>query len=207
MKHLSTVMALGLWLLIAVSGCSNSQNTNNSNSQFPPKAGTEFKHGAKLIVQYLPSKDETAIYQQDFSIKPDVMVGNASKGKHAFNINNTATFKGKALTAAPYGCSLTFIHSIPSKSGWHFPPKSKIAFVADGERVEIEKYQQMDLDKDLPTDKEFYESMITEMKCESYSKIAKAKDVEFQIGNGKFKLSDENIKAFQDFADLITPKQ
>jgi hypothetical protein len=206
MKHLTLMIALGLWLVMAA-GCSSADQVSNANSShLPPKAGTEYKHGAKLIVQYLAAKDETAIYQQGFSIKPDVMVDNASKGKHAFDINNTATFKGKALTAAPYGCSLTFIHSIPSKSSWHFPTKSKIAFVADGERVEIEKYQQMDLDKDFPTDKEFYESMITEMKCENYSKIAKAKSVEFQIGNGKFKLSDENILAFQDFTNYITPK-
>lgn len=207
MKHLTMVVAIGLWIsMIAFTGCKSSE-TANSNKD-PLKAGTENKHGAKLIIQYLAAKDETNIYQQDFTIKPQVMTDTvAASGSHSFDIHNMATFKGKVPVTAPNNASFTLTHSIASKNSWHFPPKLKtLVMVTDGEKTEIPIYSQKELDKDSPKDKEFYETLIMEMPYANYAKIAKAKDVEFQIGNGKFKLSGENILAFQDFTDYITPK-
>jgi len=204
MKTEGKIWIYSFILLIAFTACDTSNSEIANNNKFPLEDGVEYKHGTKIIVQYEPSKNETSIFQQEFVIHPEVFIDkNAARGKHTFSITNMATFKGKVPTRVPYGCSLTLLHSIDNKSSWHFPPKSRIAFIVDGERVEIQKYVQTKLDKDSREDKEFYESMITEISYENYLKIANAKSLEFQIGNGKFKLSDENILAFKDFTDYL----
>jgi hypothetical protein len=171
----------------------------------PPKDGIEYKHGTKIIVQYLPSKDETNIYQQGFRLQPEVSISNKKVSeKHTIEFNNTASYKGKNPSFVANNAAFTIIHSTSKKSNWHFPSKTKLIIIADGEKIEIPIYSQSELTKDAPSDKEFYETLIIQPTYEMYSKIAKAKNVEFQFGTGNFKLSDENILAFRDFIEYFT---
>ncbi len=67
---------------------------SETKTKMPPKAGVEYKHGTKLIVQYLPAKDETNIYQQEFKLKPELTANNKKVSeKHTFEFNNVASYK------------------------------------------------------------------------------------------------------------------
>jgi hypothetical protein len=172
----------------------------------PPKAGVEYKHGTKIIVQYLPAKDETNIYQQEFKVQPELISnGQKVKGKHTFEIHNMATYSGRKPSTIPTNLSFTLTHSTSSRNEWRYLQKAKFIVVADGERVEMPVYSQTELKKDAPSDKEFYEALIIQSTYDMYSKIANAKNVELQIGTGSFRLSDENIAAFRDFASYLNP--
>ncbi len=204
-KHWRSILLL-ICLTVLLSSFLGCMAEPETKTKMPPKAGVEYKHGTKIIVHHLPAKDETNIYQQEFKLQPEVTVSNKKASeKHKIEFNNMATYKGKTPSFVSDNASFTIIHSTNSKSNWHFPPKTKLVILADGERIEMPVYSQSELTKDSPSDSEFYENLIIQPTFEMYSKIAKAKSVEFQLGTGNFKLADENILAFRDFIDYLTP--
>jgi len=205
MLYLTRTILLSICLTVLLTFFMSCKPKSETKTKMPPKAGIEYKHGTKIIVQYLPAKDETNIYQQEFKLQPEIITNNKKVSeKHTIEFNNMASYKGKTPSFVSNNSSFTIIHSTKSKSNWHFPPKTKVTIIADGERVEMPVYSQSELTKDAPSDLEFYETLIFQPTYEMYSKIAKAKNVEFQIGTGNFKLSDENILAFRDFIEYLT---
>lgn len=187
-------------IIILVVGC-NKTPQNDVPNALSPKPGTEYKHGAKIIVQYLPNKDETTIYQQDFNIRPALTINQkALNGKHSFDFSNMGTYPSKTPKCVNDTLALTLTHTIKSKSEWHFEPKTKAFVMVDGNRLDISIYNQRDVEKEKG---EFWESLIISPTCELYGKIGGAKAVEFHIGQGSFSLSEENILAFKDFANHI----
>lgn len=205
MRHIQRLILLLICLTVSLTFFSSCKQESEIKTKMPPKAGTEYKHGTKIIVQYLPAKDETTISQQQFKLQPEIIVnGKKVNEKHDIEFNNTASYKGKSPSFVSENASFTIIHLTGSKSNWHFQPKAKLTIVADSERIEMPVYSQSELIKDSPKDTEFYETLIVQPTFEMYSKIAKAKVVEFQIGTGNFKLTDENILAFQDFISYLT---
>lgn len=195
-----------LVILLALSSCDAPPAANNDQPA-PPRTSAADKHGTRLIVQYVPKKDQTNVFQQDFVIKPEVFVGkDPAKGKHTFEINNMASFKGETPIGAPEKSTLLLTHLVADKNYWHFPDKAKAAIVIDNERIEIPVNNQTELDKETETDEEFYETVMLEVSLENHLKIARAQSVEFHIGDGKFNLSSENIQAFKGFSDYLIPK-
>ncbi len=147
-------------------GCKSESETK---MKVPPKAGVEYKHGTKLIVQYLPAKDETNIYQQEFKLQPEVTVSSKKANeKHKIEFNNMATYKGKTPSFVSDNASFTIIHSTNSKSNWHFPPKTKLIILADDERIKMPVYSQSELTKDSPSYSEFYETLIIQPTFELF---------------------------------------
>jgi len=147
MKRFATLLnwffVINLWVVLILGCKSSSSETKETKSGLPPKAGVEYKHGTKIIVQYLPAKDETNIYQQEFKMQPELIsVGKPVKEKHSFEINNMASYSGRKPSTIPTNLSFTFTHSTPNQNGWHYPPKAKFIFIADGERVETPVYSQ-----------------------------------------------------------------
>ena len=175
----------------------------------------DYKHGAKLHVQYIPAKNETTVYQyipandanhKEPPLRPDLIVsGQTIKGKHTFEFFDMVSFKGRKPSTIPTNTSLSITHAISSRKEWHFPPKAKLTIIADSYSFDVPVYSQIELKKDDPSDAEFYEVLITKPTYEMYTKIAKARDVTVQIGTASFKLDAESIASYRDFIGYLTP--
>lgn len=195
-------------LIFAVIGCTCPPKPSDTQTPNQPvKNNVEYKYGTKLLTQYNTEKDQTSVYQMEFNIKPKLIVNGQSVTElHTFRLDSIATYKGKTPNCPSKGnLALMLIHSITTKKQWHFEPKTKVFLKLDTEAFEMEVYKQGDLEKDDPKDKEFYDSLLIQPTCETYSKIKNANSIGFQIGNGQFQLSEENKLAFQEFVKRILP--
>lgn len=203
MKSIQTIVTR---LLIAglMIGCTPPTDTSSKQTS---KSSTEYKHGTKIVTQYIPDKNETNIYQKEFKIQPKLFVGRKIvEGEHSFEIDNMASYSGRKPSAVPTNLTFILLHSTPEPEGWHYPKNAAFVFIADGVRVEMPVSRQFELKKDDPSDAEYWESIIISSTYDMYSKIGNAKNVEFQVGTGRFKLRDEDIAAFRDFLSYITPE-
>lgn len=175
----------------------------------------EYKHGAKLLVQYSPSKNETTIYhyipandrnQKKPPMKPDLVVGEQTiKDKHSFELFDMVGFQGRKPLTVPTNTSLSITHVITSRKEWQFPTKAKLSILIDRKRFDVPVYSQIGLKKDDPSDAEFYEVLITKPTYDMYTKMADAREVKVQIGSASFNLDSESIASYRDFIGYLTP--
>jgi hypothetical protein len=192
-------------------GCANSPV---HDSKLAHGNRIEYRHGSKILIQPFADRDEVNYYQSELKIVADLNVaGRVLKG-HSFDIGTTAS--GKLSRQPPEEVVLTIIHEIEDQQMWHFrrpsqtdsleQPNATIDFtiVADGEKVLLKRGYQSELKKDLPTDKTYYDSLITSMPFATFSRIAQAKAVEFQLGAASFNLDANTTAALKDFAEIIT---
>jgi hypothetical protein len=200
-----------LWLTFVL-GCSS---TGNLGSASDPDHALDYKHGGKITILYDSAKNETTVYHEihvndathkEPPLRPDLTIsGQTIKGKHTFEFSDTVAFSGRKPSTIPTNTSLSLLHAITSRKGWHFPPKAKLTIIADGNSFDIPVPYQNELKKDDPSDAEFYEVLITKPTYEMYAKIANAKDVTVQIGTASFKLDTESIASYRDFLVYLTP--
>jgi hypothetical protein len=213
-KRDSTLATLAIvssvWL--AFLGCTS---TDRKASAADPDHIIEYKHGAKLLVQYIPSKNETTVYQhipandrdhKEPPLRPDLVVGGQTiKGKHSFELFDMVGFQGRKPLTVPTNTSLSITHAITSRKEWHFPAKAKLSIVVDRKSFDVPVYSQTELKKDDPSDAEFYEVLITKPTYEMYAKMADAREVKVQIGSASFNLDSESIASYRDFVGYLTP--
>jgi hypothetical protein len=175
----------------------------------------DYRHGAKILVQYIPSGNETTVYHdipnydseyKGLPFKPDLNVnGQIINGKHTFGFHNSLKFSGRKPTAIPIDASCWWIHKIADPNEWRYPPNSRVILSADSDQFEIDVYSQTELRRDHPSDAEFNEVLITTPTYEMYVKLASAKNVTIQIGKASFSLSPEIIASYRDFIGYLTP--
>ena len=208
---ITLTLIFNLWLVFAL-GCAS---IGNKDSASDPDHIIDYKHGAKILVQYIPSKNETNVYhylpandakRKEPPLRPDLIVGEQTiKDKHTFEFFDDVAFSGRKSSEIPTNMALSITHAIASRKEWHFPPKAKLTITADGNRFDIPVHSQTELKKDDPSDAEFYEVLITKPTYEMYMKIANASDVTVQIGTASFKLDAESIASYRDFVSYLTP--
>ena len=198
-------------LLALVLACSSGRRDSATDANHIIK----YNRAAKILVQYIPSKNETNVYhyvpvddakRKDPPLKPDLIVdGRTIHGKHTFEFFDMVGFAGRTPSETPTNTSLSVTHSVASRKEWHFPPKSKLTFIADGATFDVPVHAQIELKKDDPSDAEFYEVLITKPTFDMYAKIANAKSVTVQIATASFKLDADIIASYGDFITYLTP--
>jgi hypothetical protein len=203
-------LVFSVWLTFIL-GCSS---TGNLGSASEPEHLIDYKHGAKILVQYIPAKNETNVYHyipaNDANhkappLKPDLIVGGQTiKDKHTFEFFDDVAFSGRKPSEIPTNTALSITHAVTNRKEWHFPPKAKLTITSDGNSFDVPVHSQIELKKDDPSDAEFYEVLITKPTYEMYMKIANAKDVTVQIGTASFKLDAESIASYRDFVNHLT---
>ncbi len=206
------ILVFGLWLA-SVIGCVSQGDSGASATT--PQNTIDYNHGGKIHVQYIPTKNATNIYHyihvkdanhQESPLRPDLTIGNqVIKGRHTFEISDLVSFSGRKPSTFPTNTSLSIIHGVRTRKEWHFSPKVKVTIGADSNSFEIPVYSQSELQKDDPSDIEFYEVLITKPTYEMYQMIANAKDVTVQIGTASFKLDTESVASYGDFVEYLTP--
>jgi hypothetical protein len=77
-----------------------------------PNQLVDYRHGAKILVQYIPSSNETTVYHdipsydeyKRLPFKPNVTVnGEIVEGKHVFGFHNSARFSSRRpTTSSPF---------------------------------------------------------------------------------------------------------
>lgn len=214
MKRDSALTTLAIvssvWLAFLV--CTS---TDRKASAADPKPIIEYKHGAKLLAQYSPSKNETNVYHyipandrnhKKPPLRPDLVVGGQTiKGKHSFELFDMVGFQGLKPSTVPTNTSLSITHAITSRKEWQFPAKAKLSIVVDRKRFDVPVYSQIELKKDDPSDAEFYEVLITKPTYDMWAKMANAREVKVQIGSASFNLDSESIASYRDFIGYLTP--
>jgi hypothetical protein len=210
-------LTLCLWLAMIL-GCTSSRKASdlgpvhNDDNHL-----VDYNHGAKLLVQYIPAKDETSVYHyiprddtkfKDPPFKPDLSVnGQTISGKHTIELFDMVSFSGRKPTSIPVNTALTIIHGIVTGKDWHFLQHTRLIVEVDGGNFEIPVYSQMELKKDDPSDSEFYETLIAKPTYEMYSKIANSRRVTIKIGNGSFDLTPEYIASYRTLVGYLTPSK
>lgn len=206
-------LVFSMWLAFAL-GCAS---TGNLGSASDPDHLIDYKHGAKILVQYIPPKNETNVYHyipandanhKESPLRPDLIVGGQIiKDKHTFEFFDDVAFSGRKPSEIPTNTALSITHAVTNRKEWHFPSKARLTITADGKSFDVPVHSQSELKKDDPSDAEFYEILITKPTYEMYMKIANAKDVTVQIGNASFKLDAESIASYGDFVSHLTPPE
>lgn len=208
----------GLWLLLIVGCTSGTRISQPSNSSKDPRI--EFKHGSKITVHHSEEQNKTFFIQRDITIAPDITIKSQKlSGKHAFEIDVTAESQGTAL---PEKVTLTLLHNTPTKKSWHYPPATKFAAVADGQRLdylcthktytellkksENQCLQSDPLTKDDPSDADYYEALFMEIPFQTFVVFSNAKSIQIEMGGATFALPVETILAFKDFAEIMSNK-
>ena len=200
----------GVWLMFfACASIDRTATAAGSNNIL------QYKHGAKLLVQYLQAKNETIVYHyipandrnhKKPPLRPDLIDGGQTiKGKHIFELFDMVGFQGRKPVTAPTNTSLSITHAIINRKEWHFPAKAQLIIVADGKSFVVPVHSQINLKKDDPSDAEFYEVLIAKPAFDMYEKIANAKEVKIQIGLAYFQLDSESIASYRHFFGYITP--
>jgi len=213
---------LALWLLAIIGCTSGTPTSQQTNSTKDPHM--EFRHFSKITVHHSPQQTKTFFTQRDIKFSPQITIKSQKvSGKHAFEIDVTAESSG--VNSQPDKVTLTLLHDTPTKTGWHYPPKTtKFAAVADGQRFEFlcapSSYEvgkesstnkqnciQSDpLTKDDPSDADYYEALFMDIPFQTFVAIGNAKAVQIETGEATFALPAETILAFHDFAEIMTNK-
>jgi hypothetical protein len=205
----------GAVIVCVLFSCGGGKPEAKKSSTPQPLDVVDYKHGAKLTVQYDSDKKTTDVLHsipgRGYShtappLKPDVITsGQTVRGKHTFELHDNVSFEGRKPATAPTNTCLSITHAIASRKEWHFPPQAKLTIVADGVKLDVPVYSQKELTKDLPEDTEYYEVLITKPTFDTYTKMASAKDVSVQIGTASFKLDTASIASYRDFIAYLTP--
>jgi hypothetical protein len=211
MKSLISLLVIALLWLACALGCSLDK-TRQTN--LPHGNNVEYKHGSKILTQRFYDRDEIHYYQSELIVRPDLMVNGKIVKGHSFDIGSEAD--GKISARPPKIVTLDLIHDTPSKSSWHFPAPGpqpdlstrnstvQVAFIADGQRYELQKGAQIELKKDDPSDATYYEVFITEIPMDTFQKIVNAKEVQLQMSAASFTLDAETLAALHDYGEIIS---
>jgi hypothetical protein len=179
---------------------------------------SSIRNGAKILTQRFADRDELYYYLSDLKLSPTLSVKGRAATIHAFELGSSGSCK---LSAPPPG-KLVFelIHDVAHRKDWHFPPPRPsqdfatpnasfdISVVADGQAIKIPGHFQSELKKDLPTDATFYETLITEISLEDFSRIAKSHSVRIELGTfASFDLDDRTIEVLKYFAETVNDRE
>ncbi len=189
---------------------------NVSEPSHPTKTEVVWRNGSKIVIQPLQAKNETHFYQSEIKITPSITINSQEVGgQHSFEFDSMAFYPN--YSPPPKVVTFTVLHNTPIKAGWKFPPKAQLIVIADGNKFELPhckefvslnqpdtKCYQNELTKDLPSDPEFYETLIMDMPFDIFSAMAKAKSVRMHIGKAQFTLPTETIAAFNSFAEVVS---
>jgi hypothetical protein len=202
-----------LMLCLFISAC-NRESSGTDHSR-PTKTEVVWKHGSKIVIQPILNKNEIYLTQSEIKIQPTITAkSQAISGKHSFEFGPTASY----WDSPPKSVTFDVLHNTPTKTGWRFPPRAQLIVIADGRRIELpictmdfpdpnkpsKKCYQSELKKDLPTDAEYYETLIMDIPFETFSSISESQSVQMQIGQAQFSLPRETIAAFKDFTDIAS---
>jgi hypothetical protein len=218
LSSLVTILITGFMWLMVIVGCTSGTRTGQlSNSSKDPRI--EFKHGSKITVHHNKEQNKTFFTQDDIKISPDIINGSQKvSGKHAFEIDITATSQG---SSSPDKVTLTFLHDTPNKNGWQYPRPTKFLAIAEGQRLEClcvpSSSDKVDdtktkclvsdaLTKDDPRDADYYEALFMDIPFESFVALGNAKSVQIEMGEASFALPAETVLAFHDFAEIMAKK-
>jgi hypothetical protein len=199
-RNLINLCLVGLIVVLLVLGCASSGN--NPTSSLPTKTNYFYLHGSKINVIKHKEENKIAFFQSDLIERPVVKISNKqSKGNDSFTFfNNINTkFDGKSLGNAV----LSLTHETPYRNGAIFPTKGKLKIVADGKAFYSLRELPIELKKDSPKDKTFYEVITTEIAFDDFKVMSNAKSVTIQIGNASFDLSLETLLALKGFVNTV----
>jgi hypothetical protein len=208
---LSRGMSLSVVLLL-VTGCGQSRRARQTN--LPHGNNVEYRNGAKILTQRLAERDELHYYLSDLKLRPTLAVNGKAQTKHAFELGSS----GSCKLSAPPPQKLVFelIHDVAKRNDWHFPPPKpskdfstpnasfEVTIIADGQTFKIARGFQSELKKDEPADVTFYETLITEINREDFTRIANSHAVKINLGwFASFDLDEPTIGVLKYFAETI----
>jgi hypothetical protein len=186
-----------------------------SDSGFVSQELVDYKHGAKILVQYFPSDNKTTVFHDIPSIDhskrqpftPDLIVdGNVANGTHTFAFHDSVAFPGFPPKVDPTDTSWWWIHKIVSAEQWHFPPNCELLIDADGNRLPVKVAHQFELKRESANDAELTETLIAVPTFETYKTIASANAVVARVGSASFTLDGDILASYRNFVGYLTPR-
>jgi hypothetical protein len=176
--------------------------STDQNFAYPKRP---FKHDGKFGTQYEPQEDNTIV-----TLEP-VVVEASPAGKELLRLAAVFQYPGKVPTK-PKHISLGFYGDYPQCK---FSAQPKMTVLVDGERIEF-VWNARGIRERKPDEEgvafSFNEGAGGE-KCEelmfmtisqtNFLRVVKAKNVEMQIDQHKFKLTEANLEALRDLASRM----
>jgi hypothetical protein len=197
---ISFVLLLALSLML---GCLGKPATQGSAPKPKAPQSNTYKP-ARLLIQNEP-RGNTGVYQQHLKLSSPLFIdGKLADEEHAFEVNNTASYKGKTPTCVSEHLAFMITHTTPTKAGWHYPSKASISVIADGQTLKPVKVVQQAPEIE---DGEYWETLIVQPTCEMFSSLGKAASAEIQIGNASIKVSSDELNDLKKFAEAIGYRQ
>jgi hypothetical protein len=210
--HLSRVTSL-LLILSLLNACSYStKKTRQTN--LPHGNNVEYRNGAKILTQRFADRDDLSYYLSDLKLRPKLSINGTSETNHSFEIGSS----GSCKLSAPPPQKLVFelIHDVANRKVWHFPPPKPsqdfskpnasvdLSIMADGQTFKVGGHFQSNLKKDEPSDATFYETLITEISREDFTRIANSHAVKINLGPLiSFDLDEQTIAVLKYFAETV----
>ena len=164
-----------------------------------------FTHDGKLTTEYEPREDNTIV-----TLEP-VVVEASPAGKQLLRLAAIFQYPGKTPTK-PKHISLGFYGDYPQCK---FSAQPKMAILVDGERIEFgwnprgirerkadEEGVAFSFNEGAGGDK-CEELMFMTISQKNFLRVVNAKNVEMQIDELKFKLTEANLEALRDLASRM----
>jgi hypothetical protein len=207
----ATSLLVALFLLTS---CSYSKKKARQTN-LPHGNNVEYRNGAKILTQRLAERDELHYYLSDLKLRPTLSVSGKATTNHAFELGSSGSCKLSA--PPPQKLVLEIIHDVAQRRDWHFPPPKPskdfstpnasldLSIIADGQTFKIARNFQSELKKDEPSDVTFYETLITEISREDFTRIANSRAVKINLGSfASFDLDDQTIAVLKYFAETVS---
>ena len=199
-RHLCTLVLLAV-VPICFSQTTVAQATDQ-NLAYPKRP---FKHDGKFGSQYSPEEDTTIV-----TLEP-MPVALSESGKPVLLVAAIFGYQGK-VPVKPKHISLGFYGYYPQCK---FSAKPKMAMLMDGERVEFGWNPTGIRERKLDDEgvafsfnegsggEQCDENMFMFISQKNFLKVVNAKNVEVQIDELKFKLTESNLEALRDLASRM----
>lgn len=191
-----------LGVVLVCFGQTTVAQTSDQKFAYPKRA---FTHDGKIGTQYEPREDSTIV-----SLEP-VLVEASPAGKELLRLAAIFQYQGKIPTK-PQHISLGFYGDYPQCK---FSAQPKMTMLVDGERIEFgwnprgirerkpdEEGVAFSFNEGAGGDK-CEELMFMTISQKNFLRVVNAKNVEMQIDDLKFKLTEANLEALRDLASRM----
>ncbi|HKO42002.1 MAG TPA: hypothetical protein VJU84_01825 [Pyrinomonadaceae bacterium] len=199
--HHSFKLVLLLMVLVCIGQVTIAQSTDQ-NFAYPKRP---FKHDGKFGTEYEPREDNTIV-----TLEP-VVVEASPAGKELLRLAAVFQYPGKVPTK-PKHISLGFYGDYPQ---CRFSAQPKMTVLVDGERIEF-GWNARGIRERKPDEEgvafsfnegaggaRCEELMFMTISQKNFLRVVNAKNVEMQIDELKFKLTEANLEALRDLASRM----
>lgn len=199
--------------LVIFTGC-GIQPAKQRSTNLPHGNNVEYRYGAKILTQRFVERDEIRYALSELKLQAPLSVNSRTEADHWFEVGATA--ESKLSHRPPAKLVIDINHEIVSRKRWHFPPPRSsddldkpnagftLTVIADGHPFELTPAHQIGLTKDLPSDRTFYESYISELPLADFLTIANAQSVTIQLTSKvKFDLDANTRQGLKYFAETV----